>query len=271
MPRGSQAQRDIAFMRWRDLHFAKTLRDAVNRGVRYAGMGRAHMRTLVAEGLPPNTRAFDMVARRPDGLRGPDQKTGHECDDAVSEPTGTTAYPNVRLRLRRTTHAPNAPDTDAVLMLWLSGSRFRLRDEAGRSYPAILADVAPGRGLGEAARSIEDLMRPGVRPPGPGRRRRSTPTCHGPGDCHRVRRPAMVRRCPRLAGLADQVFSHALRRTPNWSAGPAVSAGRVKSTALRSWARRTACPTGARCGGGCPRHTCCAGRSRTHPAGVAAR
>ena len=63
MPRGSRAERDTAFMRWRDLHFAKTLRDAVNRGVRYAGMGRAHMRFLVADGLPPNTRAFDMVER----------------------------------------------------------------------------------------------------------------------------------------------------------------------------------------------------------------
>lgn len=63
MPRGTPRQRHQAFLRWRDMHFSHTLRAAVSRGVRYAGMGREHMTTLVAEGLPPNTKAWDMVAR----------------------------------------------------------------------------------------------------------------------------------------------------------------------------------------------------------------
>ena len=129
----------------------------------------------------------------------------------MSEPAGTTVYPNVRFRLRRTTHAPNAPDTDAVLMLWLSGSRFRLRDEAGRSYPAILADVAPGRGLGQAARSIEDQMDAWSTAA------RSWPPTEIYAD-HAMDQATVIESggqpwsvgARRVAGLADQVFSHAL-------------------------------------------------------------
>ena len=180
-------------------------------------------------------------------------EAGSECEDAMSEPTGgTTGYPNARLRLRRTTHAPNAPDTDAALMLWLSGSRFRLRDEAGRSYPAILADVAPGRGLGAAARSIEDQMDAWSEAG------RFWPPTEIYADLTADRATVVESggqpwsiAAQRLAGLADQVFSHALaagRRTgqPDQPSRPP----RATSSASPSWARRTASPTGARCGGG---------------------
>src|SRR6478609_7978092 len=68
------------------------------------------------------------------------------------------AYPNVRLRLRRTSGAPGAPERTAMMERFLDGSRFHLRDETGRSYPDLIADVAEPRGLGRASRTMEDLM-----------------------------------------------------------------------------------------------------------------
>ena len=211
MPRGTRAQRDDAFMHWRDLHFAKTLRDAVNRGVRYRRDGSCPHEVSGRGWAAAEHQGLRHGGERPGGVRGPDPEAGSECEDAMSEPTGTTGYPNARLRLRRTTHAPNAPDTDAALMLWLSGSRFRLRDEAGRSYPAILADVAPGRGLGVAARSIEDQMDAWSEAG------RFWPPTEIYADLTADRATVVESggqpwsiAAQRLAGLADEVFSQAL-------------------------------------------------------------
>ena len=68
------------------------------------------------------------------------------------------AYPNVRLRLRRTSGAPGAPERTATMVFWLHGARFHLRDETGRAYSDFIADVAEPRGLGRASRTMEDLM-----------------------------------------------------------------------------------------------------------------
>ena len=68
------------------------------------------------------------------------------------------AYPNVRLRLRRTSGAPGAPERTATMVFWLHGARFHLRDETGRAYSDLIADVAEPRGLGRASRTMEDLM-----------------------------------------------------------------------------------------------------------------
>ena len=76
MPRGTRAQRDDAFMRWRDLHFAKTLRDAVNRGVRYAGMGRAHMQVSGRGWAAAEHQGLRHGGERPGGVRGPDRRSG---------------------------------------------------------------------------------------------------------------------------------------------------------------------------------------------------
>jgi len=58
-PATSQA-RDTLFSDWRNHTFEDALNDAVGRGVRYAGMGNNHLVHLRAQGLPPNTHAFDM-------------------------------------------------------------------------------------------------------------------------------------------------------------------------------------------------------------------
>ena len=67
-------------------------------------------------------------------------------------------YPNVRLRLRRTSGAPGRPAQESMMTLWLDGTRFHLRDESGRSFGTILADVTAPRGLGQVARTMESFM-----------------------------------------------------------------------------------------------------------------
>lgn len=61
MPSGTEAQRATKFGLWRNLHFKHVVADAAGRGVRYAGMGRAHMDYLVDErAVPRGARTFDM-------------------------------------------------------------------------------------------------------------------------------------------------------------------------------------------------------------------
>lgn len=117
-------------------------------------------------------------------------------------------FPNVRLRLRRTIRAPGAPDTDTTVVLWLNGSRFRLRDEAGRSYPDLLADITSGRGFGRSARTLEDFMDAWTAAD------RSRPPTEIYADLATDRAtvvesggPAWPIDAGRLAGLAGQVFT----------------------------------------------------------------
>jgi len=67
-------------------------------------------------------------------------------------------FPNVHARLRLTQQQPAAPRRDLEVEIWLKGSRFRVRDVAGRRFEEIEADIIAPRGLGEPARSMEDLM-----------------------------------------------------------------------------------------------------------------
>jgi hypothetical protein len=46
---------------WRNFHFEDSVKDAAKRGVRYAGMGLAHLRHLKEVGLPSNSHPYDMV------------------------------------------------------------------------------------------------------------------------------------------------------------------------------------------------------------------
>jgi hypothetical protein len=48
------------FSKWRDFSFEDSVTDAAQNGVRYAGMGQAHLDHLVAVGLPANGHAFEM-------------------------------------------------------------------------------------------------------------------------------------------------------------------------------------------------------------------
>lgn len=62
MPRVTSADRRQLFSDWRNMHFEHALADAVGRGVRYVGMGFAHLMHLQGVGLPSGTQAFDMTA-----------------------------------------------------------------------------------------------------------------------------------------------------------------------------------------------------------------
>lgn len=122
-------------------------------------------------------------------------------------------YPNVRLRLRREAKAPGAPDTEARMALWLSGSRFRLRDETGRSYPELVGDVTSARGFGRASRTIEGLMDAWS---AAGREHLPTEIVADLATDAAVvveegGQPWTLE-ASRLVGLADQVFTHGLER-----------------------------------------------------------
>src|SRR5690242_12824787 len=67
-------------------------------------------------------------------------------------------YPNVRAQLRLTLLHPSLPVRRSEMEIWLKGTRFRVRDEAGRHVAAILDDVSAPRGLGAPVRSLEEAM-----------------------------------------------------------------------------------------------------------------
>lgn len=69
-----------------------------------------------------------------------------------------SGYPNAHIVLRLAQRAPATPDRDEELEIWLSGTRFRIRDPHGRRTAEIIADATSARGLGAPARTIEDMM-----------------------------------------------------------------------------------------------------------------
>lgn len=66
--------------------------------------------------------------------------------------------PNARIRLRLHFRAPALPERDIEQTIWLHGSKFRVRDEAGRSFYEVLGDVTYPRGLGLPATTMEEMM-----------------------------------------------------------------------------------------------------------------
>jgi hypothetical protein len=69
-----------------------------------------------------------------------------------------SGYPNVHVVLRLAQRSPSTPPRDEQLEIWLSGSRFRVRDPRGRRNAEIQADATAARGLGAPARTLEDMM-----------------------------------------------------------------------------------------------------------------
>ena len=57
----TDTQKQDMFSDWRNFNFEDSVKDAAQRGVRYAGMGYHHMKHLVKAGLPANSRAYDMM------------------------------------------------------------------------------------------------------------------------------------------------------------------------------------------------------------------
>jgi hypothetical protein len=81
-------------------------------------------------------------------------------------------YPNVHVRLRVAQRQPSIPPRDSQLEIWLSGTRFHVRDLTGQPIQDLLGDVTAPRQLGVPARTIEDMMdrhsaaqHPDVNPP----------------------------------------------------------------------------------------------------------
>jgi uncharacterized protein DUF4157 len=56
----SEGDKDKLFSDWRNFKFEDSVTDAAKRGVRYAGMGQAHLDHLKAVGLPPGGHPFEM-------------------------------------------------------------------------------------------------------------------------------------------------------------------------------------------------------------------
>jgi hypothetical protein len=67
-------------------------------------------------------------------------------------------YPNVHVRLRIAQRAPSIPPRDSEMEIWLSGTRFHVRDRTGQLLHDLLGDVTAARQLGVPARTIEDMM-----------------------------------------------------------------------------------------------------------------
>lgn len=63
MKSATRDEKQEVFAKWRNLHFSRAVKDAVGRGVRYAGMGRAHLDYLRAEGLPANSHPHDITGQ----------------------------------------------------------------------------------------------------------------------------------------------------------------------------------------------------------------
>lgn len=65
---------------------------------------------------------------------------------------------NVRARMLVTRNVSGTPGPESRLTLWWLGDRFHVRDDAGRAFHDVGADVLAPRGLGFIPRTIEDLM-----------------------------------------------------------------------------------------------------------------
>jgi hypothetical protein len=53
---------------------------------------------------------------------------------------------------------PILPPRQSFMGIWMKGTRFRVRDEAGRHVAEILAELSTGGGLGVPPRSLEEIM-----------------------------------------------------------------------------------------------------------------
>jgi len=104
---------------------------------------------LAAVALLAALAACDRPPGKPEPVKPAPGEGGHVTDPG---------FPNVRARLRLTSRAPALPERVIEQTIWLDGSRFRVRDEAGRDLHEILGEATAKRGLGVPAKSMEDIM-----------------------------------------------------------------------------------------------------------------
>ena len=119
-------------------------------------------------------------------------------------------FPNVHARLRITQNAPQLLRREDELEIWLAGSRFRVRDPAGREPNELLGELKAPRGLGLPAPTMEAVMDRRLA----ARRKPDGPTElygdleSGAGSVHPPRGPPWSMRAERLAPIAAQILAH---------------------------------------------------------------
>jgi hypothetical protein len=148
----------------------------------------------------------------------------------MSEPKVPRQYPNVQARLRLSRSSPGLPARQSDMEIWLKGSRFRVRDEAGRHVSEILGDQAEPRGLGVPARTMEQIMDVWSLAQDPGAAARGATelygdTATGEGWVRRGGQEAWPTSADQLAPAAEQILAGdaAARLEPS---GQAVVLGR---------------------------------------------
>jgi hypothetical protein len=123
-------------------------------------------------------------------------------------------YPNVRARLLLSRRGPSLPPRDSYMEIWLRGTRFRIRDEAGQEVGEILADVTAVRGLGAIPRTLEAMMDIWSQAPEPDAPAPVATELYGDlatddGWVRRRQEPRPIR-AARLAPIAEQILAGAL-------------------------------------------------------------
>jgi hypothetical protein len=124
-------------------------------------------------------------------------------------------YPNVRARLRLSRLNPTLPPRQSFIEIWMKGTRFRVRDEAGRHVAEILGDLSTGRGLGVPARSLEEIMDIWSQSPDGGAAARGVTELYGDlatgdGWVRRGGQAAWPMPAEELAPAADQILAGGL-------------------------------------------------------------
>ena len=130
---------------------------------------------------------------------------------ADTGPGAVAGYPRVRARLRRVRHTPGVPPTEGFLTIWLGGRKFHVRDEQGRSFAEVVADVTAPRGFGVAATTMEDLMdawRSARRPPDRGATELFGDLESGVAVVHEPRRDPWTTDVERIAPAAEQLLTN---------------------------------------------------------------
>ncbi|HEX3045994.1 MAG TPA: hypothetical protein VHY08_14650, partial [Bacillota bacterium] len=61
-------------------------------------------------------------------------------------------------RIRLSRNGPCLPRREGYLEIWIKGAKFRIRDATGRYLDEILGDIGAGQGLGQAPRTLEEIM-----------------------------------------------------------------------------------------------------------------
>jgi hypothetical protein len=87
---------------------------------------------------------------------------GHPSQPSVptngAAPVTQNTFPNVHARMRIAQTQPGVTPRGGELEIWMTGSKFRVRDSSGRGLGEMLADLEAPRGLGQPARTMEEIM-----------------------------------------------------------------------------------------------------------------